>query len=213
MFDLLVVQDQPFGSLEKWLVKEGDNIKVGDVLCHVSVNDVLLGVESQQNGILAQLKFPEGTEQVKADEIIAIVVDNKEEYTKFLQLELKAVKAKQQEESDTDEEQEKKKKADVKDLLREIKILINKGEIQEESGMSHVLTRDVSHCVSEFAKKLLSLARKGHQELLDVFEASFESHKSKFTDQTAFDSNFFLDNAKDIVEEAEEQQRRRDKKK
>jgi hypothetical protein len=54
---------------------------------------------------------------------------------------------------------------------------------------------------SEFAKKLQSLARKGNPELLAAFEASYEG--TEFN-QDSFDEKFFLENARDIVEEGEE---------
>ncbi len=51
---------------------------------------------------------------------------------------------------------------------------------------------------TDFAKKLNSLARKGNEELMSIFVASFDG--TSFNDDT-FDMKFFLDNAKDLVEE------------
>jgi hypothetical protein len=50
----------------------------------------------------------------------------------------------------------------------------------------------------EFAKKLLSLARHGDQELLNTFEASFEN---KSFNEDSIDDKFFIENAKEIVDE------------
>lgn len=50
----------------------------------------------------------------------------------------------------------------------------------------------------EFAKGLLSAARKSNAELMSVFEASFEGDAF---DSTSFDREFFLDNATEIVKE------------
>jgi hypothetical protein len=55
---------------------------------------------------------------------------------------------------------------------------------------------NVLYLFTDFAKKLLSLARKGDAELMAAFQASFEG--SAFNDDT-FDAGFFLDNARDIV--------------
>ena len=54
----------------------------------------------------------------------------------------------------------------------------------------------------DFAKKILSLARKGDSQLLIVFEAAFEEDATSYSQHDKFDSNFFLDNATCILEEA-----------
>ena len=64
----------------------------------------------------------------------------------------------------------------------------------------------VLDCLStEFAKKLLSCARKGNAELLSVFAASFDANYSDDASMEGgninkgFDKHFFLENALDIV--------------
>lgn len=57
---------------------------------------------------------------------------------------------------------------------------------------------------AEFAKQVLSLARNGNPALMASFEASFEG--TAFNLQT-FDVEFFLDNARDIVEESNDVKR------
>lgn len=58
------------------------------------------------------------------------------------------------------------------------------------------------YCTVGFAKKLQSLARKGDSELMAAFEASYEG--SSYNQET-FDEAFFLDNARDIVKEDDEE--------
>lgn len=50
----------------------------------------------------------------------------------------------------------------------------------------------------DFAKKLLSLARKSDTELMSIFEASFDD--SSFNLES-FDHNFFIENSKALIEE------------
>jgi hypothetical protein len=50
----------------------------------------------------------------------------------------------------------------------------------------------------EFAKSILSLARKSDAELLAVFEASFDGAS---LDSETFDVKFFLNNAQDLLKE------------
>jgi len=52
--------------------------------------------------------------------------------------------------------------------------------------------------MTDFVKKLLSLARKGDPDLMASFEASYEG--KSFNSET-FDHKFFLDNAKGVVED------------
>jgi hypothetical protein len=51
---------------------------------------------------------------------------------------------------------------------------------------------------TDFVKKLLSLARKGNADLTAVFESSYEG---KAFNVESFDKKFFIDNAKEVVEE------------
>ena len=52
-----------------------------------------------------------------------------------------------------------------------------------------------------FAKKLMSLARKGNADLLSTFEASFEGNEFNLD---SFDRKFFIENAKEIIKENEQ---------
>lgn len=187
-------QDFKTGRIDEWLVAEGDAIKVGQDICHVSVGDLVVGVESQHAGVLAQICVPAGETEIAADCTIALCVDTAEDYTRFLQKQLRA--ARESIEAAAPEAvaapaavaaapEPEAGGAKVTDLLREVRALINSGVVVEES---------------DFAKKLLSQCRKGNRELLSVFEASFEGETF---DHATFDANFFLDNAKDILEELE----------
>ena len=51
---------------------------------------------------------------------------------------------------------------------------------------------------TDFVKKLLSLARQGNADMRAVFEASYEG---KAFNVESFDKKFFIDNAKEVVEE------------
>lgn len=54
-------------------------------------------------------------------------------------------------------------------------------------------------CFVDFAKQISTLARRGNKELLAVFEASFDEGREG--EQATFDSNFFMDNAREIVKD------------
>jgi pyruvate dehydrogenase E1 component beta subunit len=61
------------GKLSKWLVKEGDTVKPGDVLAEIETDKATMEVESVDTGKVVKILVPEGTEGVKVNEPIAQV--------------------------------------------------------------------------------------------------------------------------------------------
>ncbi|WP_275790911.1 pyruvate dehydrogenase complex dihydrolipoamide acetyltransferase [Pararhizobium gei] len=61
------------GNLSKWLVKEGDKVSSGDVLCEIETDKATMEVESVDEGIVAKLVVAAGTEGVKVNALIAIL--------------------------------------------------------------------------------------------------------------------------------------------
>lgn len=59
------------GKLSKWLVKEGDTVKPGDVLAEIETDKATMEVESVDSGKVVNILIPEGTEGVKVNEPIA----------------------------------------------------------------------------------------------------------------------------------------------
>ena len=62
------------GKLSKWLVKEGDSVKPGDVLAEIETDKATMEVESVDTGRVSKLLVPEGTEGVKVNTPIALVL-------------------------------------------------------------------------------------------------------------------------------------------
>ncbi|HQZ13734.1 MAG TPA: biotin/lipoyl-binding protein, partial [Devosia sp.] len=62
------------GKLSKWLVKEGDTVKPGDVLAEIETDKATMEVESVDSGRVERLIIPEGTEGVKVNTPIALVL-------------------------------------------------------------------------------------------------------------------------------------------
>ncbi|WP_412048843.1 pyruvate dehydrogenase complex dihydrolipoamide acetyltransferase [Hoeflea sp. Naph1] len=61
------------GNLAKWLVKEGDKVSSGDVLCEIETDKATMEVEAIDEGTVAKLVVPAGTEGVKVNAVIAIL--------------------------------------------------------------------------------------------------------------------------------------------
>jgi pyruvate dehydrogenase E2 component (dihydrolipoamide acetyltransferase) len=61
------------GNLSKWLVKEGDTIKSGDVIAEIETDKATMEVEAVDEGTVAKIVIPAGTENVKVNSVIAIL--------------------------------------------------------------------------------------------------------------------------------------------
>ncbi|MBN9497587.1 MAG: pyruvate dehydrogenase complex E1 component subunit beta [Alphaproteobacteria bacterium] len=61
------------GKIARWLKAEGDQVKSGQVLCEIETDKATMEVEAVDEGTLAKILVPEGTENVKVNEPIAII--------------------------------------------------------------------------------------------------------------------------------------------
>ena len=66
------------GKLAKWLVKAGDVVKPGDVLAEIETDKATMEVESVDSGTVKELLIAEGTEGVKVNTPIAVVLEEGE---------------------------------------------------------------------------------------------------------------------------------------
>ncbi|MEO5707400.1 MAG: pyruvate dehydrogenase complex E1 component subunit beta [Alteraurantiacibacter sp.] len=67
------------GTLAKWLVKEGDTVKTGDVLAEIETDKATMEFESIDEGVVGQILVPEGAEGVKVGTVIAVLTVEGEE--------------------------------------------------------------------------------------------------------------------------------------
>ena len=61
------------GTLAKWLVKEGDTVKSGDILAEIETDKATMEFEAIDEGVIGQILVPEGTEGVKVGTVIAVI--------------------------------------------------------------------------------------------------------------------------------------------
>jgi pyruvate dehydrogenase E2 component (dihydrolipoamide acetyltransferase) len=61
------------GNLAKWLKKEGDVIKSGDVIAEIETDKATMEVEAVDEGTLLKIVVPEGTQGVKVNAVIAVI--------------------------------------------------------------------------------------------------------------------------------------------
>ena len=66
------------GTLAKWLVKEGDTVNSGDILAEIETDKATMEFEAVDEGIVGKILVAEGTENVKVNAPIAILVEEGE---------------------------------------------------------------------------------------------------------------------------------------
>ncbi|MFC5583478.1 biotin/lipoyl-containing protein, partial [Nitratireductor kimnyeongensis] len=67
------------GNLAKWMVKEGDSVAPGDVIAEIETDKATMEVEAVDEGTVAKLVVPEGTEGVKVNALIAVLAEEGED--------------------------------------------------------------------------------------------------------------------------------------
>jgi pyruvate dehydrogenase E2 component (dihydrolipoamide acetyltransferase) len=67
------------GNLAKWLKKEGDTIKAGDVIAEIETDKATMEVEAADEGVLAKIVVPEGTADVPVNQVIAVLAGEGED--------------------------------------------------------------------------------------------------------------------------------------
>jgi len=76
------------GNLAKWLKKEGDNVKPGDVIAEIETDKATMEVEAVDEGVIGKIIIQEGTENVAVNKLIAVLLEEGEttsDLTKFIE--------------------------------------------------------------------------------------------------------------------------------
>ncbi|SDI07216.1 pyruvate dehydrogenase complex dihydrolipoamide acetyltransferase [Lutimaribacter saemankumensis] len=66
------------GTLAKWLVKEGDTVSAGDLLAEIETDKATMEFEAVDEGTIGKILVPEGTENVKVNTAIAVLLEEGE---------------------------------------------------------------------------------------------------------------------------------------
>ena len=67
------------GTLAKWLVKEGDSVKSGDILAEIETDKATMEFEAVDEGVISSITVAEGTDGVKVGTVIALILSEDEE--------------------------------------------------------------------------------------------------------------------------------------
>ena len=66
------------GTLAKWLVKEGDSVSAGDILAEIETDKATMEFEAVDEGIIGKILVSEGSEGIKVNSPIAILIEDGE---------------------------------------------------------------------------------------------------------------------------------------
>ncbi|MEY3623251.1 MAG: 2-oxoisovalerate dehydrogenase subunit beta [Pseudomonadota bacterium] len=66
------------GTLARWLVKEGDSVKSGDILAEIETDKATMEFEAVDEGVITSISVPEGTDGVKVGTVIALISSDEE---------------------------------------------------------------------------------------------------------------------------------------
>ena len=67
------------GNLSKWLKKEGDKVKAGDVIAEIETDKATMEVEAVDEGTIGKILVAEGTEDVPVNQVIAVLLEEGED--------------------------------------------------------------------------------------------------------------------------------------
>jgi pyruvate dehydrogenase E2 component (dihydrolipoamide acetyltransferase) len=67
------------GNLAKWLKKEGDSVKTGEVIAEIETDKATMEYEAVDDGVMAKIVVPEGTSDVPVNQLIAVLAQEGED--------------------------------------------------------------------------------------------------------------------------------------
>jgi pyruvate dehydrogenase E2 component (dihydrolipoamide acetyltransferase) len=65
------------GNIVSWSKKEGDQVRVGDIICEIQTDKATIGFESQEDGYLAKILVPGEAKGVAVGKLIGLLVEEK----------------------------------------------------------------------------------------------------------------------------------------
>lgn len=68
------------GTIVKWVKKEGDPIGAGDLICEVQTDKAIVGLELEEEGILAKIILPDDTQDIKVGTLIGLMVEEGQDW-------------------------------------------------------------------------------------------------------------------------------------
>jgi pyruvate dehydrogenase E2 component (dihydrolipoamide acetyltransferase) len=83
------------GNLAKWVKKEGDKVKAGDVIAEIETDKATMEVEAVDEGVIGKILVQDGTENVPVNSLIALLLEDGEEKSVLNSYQVKEVAKKE----------------------------------------------------------------------------------------------------------------------
>lgn len=81
------------GKIARWLKNEGDSVKPGQVIAEIETDKATMEVEAVEEGVIGKIVVPAGTENVKVNELIAILLEEGEDKGSLQKVKIESVAA------------------------------------------------------------------------------------------------------------------------
>tara|TARA_Y100000996_G_scaffold67995_1_gene45859 strand:- start:54 stop:1424 length:1371 start_codon:yes stop_codon:yes gene_type:complete len=133
------------GNLTKWLVKEGDQIKAGDILAEIETDKATMEVEAVDEGKLTSILVKEGTESVSVNTPIAILDGSGEK----IEIDEKVQTNKSLNKADNNEKEIEKKPEKIKKIIKKDEQL----EIEQSSNNKVSMRVAIRDAIAEEMRK------------------------------------------------------------
>ena len=121
------------GNLAKWVKKEGDRIKAGEVIAEIETDKATMEVEAVDEGILGKILVADGTENVAVNSCIALILEDGEDKKSLESYEKKSAAPKKI---------EAKKEEKTTPLLTTYDLRLTTGETQKASPLAKRIAKE-----------------------------------------------------------------------
>ncbi len=101
------------GNLAKWLLKEGDAITAGDIICQIETDKAIVDYEAQDDSFLARILVPEGAEGVVVGQPMMVTVEDQDSIVAFKDFKVDASTIPAQEPKSREETPPKKEEVNI----------------------------------------------------------------------------------------------------
>jgi len=124
------------GHVSKWTKQVGEGFSGNDIVCEIVFPEFAIGFDPKYDGVLAKIIAKEG-QIVQVNTPIAAYAVSQEAYQQYLE----KLQEETKKEEEAKERESKPKKPDALMLLKQIKNLINSGDVEDGSGKLCVLLK------------------------------------------------------------------------
>ena len=148
------------GNLVKWHIKEGDKVEAGKVLADIETDKATMEVEAVDEGILAKIIIPEGTKNVKVNNVIAVLLEEGEDKSAISVMDF----------SDESVEETKEVEAPTSEIIKEV---LQQNKVKQAEKPKAEIVQASNVLASPLAKRI------SEQSSIDISEVKASGPRQK----------------------------------